>query len=358
MTNTVRVCHVLTPSRLSGAELYALTLARKLDGRFAFHIITEPVKEVVDRARQWGLEVSVLPMEGKLNLAGYARLRRRLAELRPALVHAHHTTGSLFAGLACRNLGIPSVCTLHGHIPFWWQRPCSHFVTVSRDVHAYYSSRVPVGRCTFIPNGVDLARFGKPAAATKANDRRDLGLAADAFVIVQVSHLSPKKNPCLLLEAMAAHPPSQKLTCVILGEGALKDRILSMRRHLPSNVDLRVEGFKPDPRPYLRAADLFALFPDREPFGYAFAEAMATGLPVFSWRSGSALELVEEGQCGFLTDSKSPHEIAHMLDQLLGDRAELERRGANALAHIGSYGEDVFLDRIRDLYDSLVSTRA
>jgi glycosyltransferase involved in cell wall biosynthesis len=353
MNEPVRICHVLTPSRLSGTELYALNIARKLGGRFTFHVITEPVKEVVDRARQWGLEVSPLRMEGKLNVAGYARLRRLIADTRPSLVHAHHTTGAFFSGLACRRLGIPSVCTLHGHIPFWWQRPCSHFITISRDVHAYYRGRVPAARCTLIPNGVDLGSFRKPSADAKANDRRQLGIPADAFVIVQVSHLSPKKNPCLLLETLASHPPSRKLTCVILGEGALKDRILSLGRCLPSNIDLRVEGFRPDPRPYLRAADLFALFPDREPFGYAFVEAMATGLPVFSWRSGSAVELVEEGQCGFLAVSKSPHEIARTLDEIMADRDELERRGMNAMTHVRRYGEDEFLDRIRDLYDTL-----
>jgi glycosyltransferase involved in cell wall biosynthesis len=358
MNETVRVCHVLTPSRLSGAELYALNIARKLGGRFTFHIITQPVQEVVDRARLWGLEVSPLGMEGKLNVAGYARLRRRIAELRPALVHTHHTTGSFFAGLACRHLGIPSVCTLHGHIPFWWQRPCSHFVTVSKYIHTYYASRVPAGRCTLIPNGVDLGSFGRPSPAAKESDRRELGIPADAFVIVQVSHLSPQKNPCVLLEALAAHPPSRRLTYVIVGEGALKDTILAMGRRLPPNIDLRVEGFKPDPRPYLRAADLFALFPDRESFGYAFAEAMATGLPVFSWRSGSTVELVEEGQCGFVAASKSPTELARMLDEIMADRAELERRGMNALAHVRKYGEDVFLERIRDLYDALVPNRA
>jgi glycosyltransferase involved in cell wall biosynthesis len=53
-----------------------------------------------------------------------------------------------------------------------------------------------------------------------------------------------------------------------------------------------------------------------EPFGIAFVEALAAGLPVVTTAAGGALEVVDE-RCGVLLPEPSPEAVAGALQRLI-----------------------------------------
>jgi len=56
-----------------------------------------------------------------------------------------------------------------------------------------------------------------------------------------------------------------------------------------------------------------------EPFGIAYVEALAAGLPVVAVRAGGAMEIVDD-TCGLLVPSGDSDALATALRQLLTDR--------------------------------------
>ncbi len=83
--------------------------------------------------------------------------------------------------------------------------------------------------------------------------------------------------------------------------------------------------------------DLFALPSVREPYGMAYAEAMAHGLPLVGWRSGNLPWLCRHGGEGLLVPRGDVAGLAFALERLCRDRpllnrlAEAARRRAAAM---------------------------
>jgi len=71
---------------------------------------------------------------------------------------------------------------------------------------------------------------------------------------------------------------------------------------------------------WYRGARVFAMPAEREGFGLVYLEAMARGLPVVAGASGASLEIIDDGQSGFLVAPDDYRELARRIVALLEDR--------------------------------------
>jgi glycosyltransferase involved in cell wall biosynthesis len=79
-----------------------------------------------------------------------------------------------------------------------------------------------------------------------------------------------------------------------------------------------------------RSADVFVLPSYREPYGTAYGEAMAAGLPVVGWRAGNLPHLADDGREGLVLEPGDVVGLAEALRRLAVDPAYRERLGAAA----------------------------
>jgi glycosyltransferase involved in cell wall biosynthesis len=96
---------------------------------------------------------------------------------------------------------------------------------------------------------------------------------------------------------------------------------------------VRFLGQLPNPDAVARAAacDLFVMPGVEEPFGVAFVEAMAAGLPAIGSRGeGGPEDIAAAGPGMILVQPDDPGALAGVLARLLRDRTELARLGAAA----------------------------
>lgn len=82
-------------------------------------------------------------------------------------------------------------------------------------------------------------------------------------------------------------------------------------------------------RGYYDAADIFVMPSRQEGFGIVYLEAMAVGKPVVAGACGGAMEVVGDGETGFLVDSADVQALAQRLALLLADK-DLRRRMGEA----------------------------
>jgi glycosyltransferase involved in cell wall biosynthesis len=127
--------------------------------------------------------------------------------------------------------------------------------------------------------------------------RRELGTAADAVVIIQVSRLEPWKGQSLLIAALGRLREQAGWVAWLAGgaqrphEQVYLDRLQAEARALGIADRFRFLGQRSDVPHLLAAADIHCQ-PNTgpEPFGIAFVEALYAGLPVVSTRLGGALK--------------------------------------------------------------------
>lgn len=123
----------------------------------------------------------------------------------------------------------------------------------------------------------------------------------DAPAVIFVGRLSPEKRLDLLLEAFVQVRRRVPSRLLIVGDGPERERVSDRIRQSECAVHIRMQGFQPNPLPWIRQADLLVLPSDYEGFGMVLVEAMACGTQIVATDcpDGPA-EILDDGAFGKL----------------------------------------------------------
>ena len=196
----------------------------------------------------------------------------------------------------------------------WIWRRATRVVAVCESLGRQAQATLPGLEYSVIQNGVDLGRF-RPRARRAEPNRRIRCLA--------VSRLVERKGIDDLIRAFALLERG-RYELEIVGGGADEQALRALSAEL--GLDDLVQFTGPLDRvrtaARYRDADIFTLASWEEAFGNAFAEALASGLPVVGSNVGGIPELVEHGRAGVLVPPQDPETLAAAI-RFLGDRPEL-----------------------------------
>ena len=151
--------------------------------------------------------------------------------------------------------------------------------------------------------------------------------------MVTVAHLVARKRHETVLRAMALIDPTRRPEYLVIGDGPCREGLERLAGELGLADRIRFLGQLPNPEAVARAAecDLFVLPGVEEPFGVAFVEAMAAGLPAIGSRGeGGPEDIAAAGEGMLLVEPGDAPGLASMIDRLSADRDELRRLGAAA----------------------------
>jgi glycosyltransferase involved in cell wall biosynthesis len=308
-----------------------------------------------------GFDVRFLPRGAA---ARVRTLRRLIREVSPALIQTTLVPSSLVGRFAAAGTGVPVLTSLVNQlytperrsdphvnlvalravrrVDRWSARHLTtHFHAITHSVKrwAITDLGIPAERVSVIERGRDPARLGKPSEQRRAHARAQLGLAADAEVIVAVGRQEFQKGHRFLLEAVATVAARRPGTVLLLAgrDGAETKhlRALAGRRSLDSVV--RFLGHRHDLPEMLAASDVFAFPSLWEGLGGAVIEAMALGLPIVASDLEPVREVVEDGRCAVLVPPRSPDGLASAISSLMEDRARARL--------LGMRGREIFVQR-------------
>lgn len=143
-------------------------------------------------------------------------------------------------------------------------------------------------------NRIDIEQL-QTVQVSAGQARVELGLSPSAWIVANVGRLHPDKDQATLLrgfaKALPSLPPNSQL--VILGKGALEQKLKALARELGIGSQVLFPGQIAQASLYFKAFDVFALSSDHEPFGMVLLEAMAAGVPLLATSCGGAKEVVE-----------------------------------------------------------------
>ncbi len=179
-------------------------------------------------------------------------------------------------------------------IPYLYKR-ADHIVAVSRDIipEMVHDFHIPRRKLSVIENSFDVEQI--QVQAQLALPLAMQAVYAAAPVLVTSGRLAEQKNQRPLLELFAALLREQPAKLIFVGDGELREELVSQALGLGLRVyeawtnatltpdyDVYFVGLQNNPFQYIKPASLFVFPSAWEGFPLALGEAMCCGIPVLS----------------------------------------------------------------------------
>lgn len=239
--------------------------------------------------------------------------------------------------------------------------------------HEQYLSQLgmPGEKIFFGYDTVDNHYFAEQAVRIRSADREwRQRLALPPQYFLASSRFIAKKNLATLLagyteyraalaaESNAHHP----WDLVLLGDGELRETLLTLRERLELTECVHFPGFRQydDLPAYYSLASAFVHASTIEPWGLVVNEAMASGLPVLvSNRCGCAPSLVREGENGRTFDPEDHLAIANcMLGMMRLSPEERQTMGRRSREIVDEYAPETFAAGLHDASAAALASQA
>ena len=312
--------------------------------------------------------------EARLGFATFS-LYRELAAFRPDVAHLFHPvmTGIPTMGML-KWMDVPTVTSFHldyarianqfkvGLFDLGFARPLIDELTksvfnwsdfslapsrlVQRQMRELGISKVGLWR-----RGVDAAAFHPRFRSAQMRREMTVGHPDDT-VLIYVGRLSDEKQLEHIRPALEQLPGTR---LVLVGDGPARAALERFYADLPVTFMGYLSGERLSQA--YASADIF-VFPSRlETFGLVVIEAMAAGLPVVASRVGGVAEIVSEGVNGYTFASGDTDALVAGIRNIVSNRENLRRMGAEARAFAETQSWDVMMDEVIELYASLIAAR-
>lgn len=206
-----------------------------------------------------------------------------------------------------------------------------------------------------IPTGIDLAPF---ARADGAQIRQKYNLEGKR-VLVSVGRLSMEKNWKKLLTAYNLVAQAYNdVHLLMVGDGPQHGELVNYAHELGIFERVTFAGLVPfeEIPNHLKAADLFGYASVSETQGLVIMEAMAAGLPVAAIRATGAIDVIDEGAQGLLTDDDSTA-LAGAIVRILEDETLLKRFQAGAVEKARQFDSVLQAEKITSVYEQAIEDK-
>lgn len=384
----IRILYISHSSHISGAEMSLLALLQYLD-RNAFEpfvIFPEP-GPLKERVEALGIKTFICPLEwwirGSQNIgfegteisARVHSIANIMNRIKPHLVHTN-TSVLLEGALAAKLTGIQHIWHLHEHliehpdlttllsissvyqVMDWLS---NRIVTISDTLRKQLLSFIPAEKLVTIRNGVDSDRFKEPLDGDCLRD--ELGVPADAILIVSIGALVKVKGHDSLLEAASLVKRKRRdIRFLIVGPGSPEaaDTLLEQIHNLNLDDMVYYLGFREDIPQILHNCD-FVVHPSIiEGFPIVPLEAMAAGKPVVATSLGGVAEelLGRNGECGFIVPVNDAESLCKRILEISQDKTKREEMGKRAQDRFNEmFKAEGFARRFEILYKEILDNK-
>jgi glycosyltransferase involved in cell wall biosynthesis len=266
------------------------------------------------------------------------QIKNLLQLLRPAALLCYYGEVALRTVDVAHELGIPTIAYFHGDSAprrnrwYRWSlkrrlRRFAEIIVVNQEERAWLlANDVPSEHTHVIPCGADTQLF------VPSTERAPGGVH-----FVMVSRLADEKGCTESIAAFAEVAAScRDATLDIYGEGPAMSELVGLVEGYGLLERVRFRGHVDTATlaTVLPCHDVFIQHSYKEAFGVSIAEAMACGLPVVATSVGGILDLVLDGETGFIVARRDVAAMAQAMLRLTESAALRERMGRAARTRV------------------------
>ncbi len=257
------------------------------------------------------------------------------------LFHVHYAIPHAYAGymakqmLRAEGIHVPMVTTLHGtditlvgNHPFY--KPAVTFSINESDVVTSVSQSLKDDTIRLfdikkdiqvVPNFIDISKYNN----SFTDCQREMMAEPHERIITHISNMRPVKRIMDIIEIFDRVVKDIPAKLLLVGDGPEKKPAEDLSRRKGISDKVIFFGNSSEIDKILCFSDLFILPSEKESFGLAALEAMASGVPVISTNTGGLPEVNEQGVSGYLSDVGDIRDMSQKALSILRDPDTLTR---------------------------------
>lgn len=320
---TLKMCHLISGDLWAGAEVMAFHLLRGLStlpGIDLFVILLNKGR-LSDELQNAGIPTCVLD-EGKRSFLEIVRLTARMVRMKePHILHSHRYKENILSYLVSLTLrqnaalvstqhGMPE---LYGGRPSWLRRLKSHanyrLLETRFDKTIAVSAEIKESLTRdygFQERNLEIIRNG-----IVIPELRDRAAEKDGFVIGSAGRFVAVKDYPLMVEvAKEVCAKDHKIRFELAGDGPMLGDIQGLISRYGLEERFTLRGFVSDVCTFYGGLDVFLSTSLHEGIPMSVLEAMAHGVVPVAPRVGGLGEIIEDGEDGYLVDTRNPRDFA------------------------------------------------
>lgn len=355
------------------------TMGYEVDVACNFEVGNTSSEERVKRFRQELQKQEVgtfqLPIPRKIlafsdMIQAYKQLKKMVEEKQYTLVHCHSPIGSVIARLACRKQrkkGLKLIYTAHGFHFFtgapkknWlifypiekiFARYTDILITICSEDYQRARKKKLGKNIVYSPGvGIDVDKVKK--IDKKADKRQMLGIGEEDILVLSVGELNQNKNHETILRALKQLNRTD-VHYVICGQGDKKEELERMAKQFGMEERLHLLGFRTDALEWMKVADLFAFPSYREGLPVSLMEAMAAGLPVVCSKIRGNVDLIKDGEGGYMCEPMDVASFAENLSRLIKDAEQRKCMGEKNQITVQQFDKSKVSEVMKKVYGAV-----
>ena len=162
--------------------------------------------------------------------------------------------------------------------------------------------------------GVDTSRL-KPDDEVQSDIKKEIGITEDAFLILSVGELLPRKNQQVIIRALGLLK-DKDIHYILCGKGKQLAGLQKLAKENQVENQVHFLGYRKDVLNIYGQTDLLAFPSMREGLGLAGLEAMYCGLPLVTSNTSGPRDYMENGKTGYMFDPYDANGFAKGIQKL------------------------------------------
>jgi L-malate glycosyltransferase len=323
------ILHIDTERTWRGGEAQAFSLCKGLlSSEFHPFAIAQPKSPFSQRLKEIGVKCFDLTMRGEFDLKAAWKISNLCRKKKIDLIHAHDAHAHALAWFVSKRLKkIPVVVTRRVDFPVGgnffsrmkYKSKSMNFIAISSGVKdVLVKGGVSEDKIDIVFSGIDPERFDNHGDGSEF--RKKFNVKDGEIIIGNVAALSDHKGQIYLIDAAAQvieKFPGARF--FIIGEGELRDELLSRIRERGLDGKITLTGFLNDIGDALAAMDLFVLSSHLEGLCTSLLDAAIMQVPIVATRTGGVPDIVEDGVTGYLAEARNSDSLASAILKILDD---------------------------------------
>ena len=258
------------------------------------------------------------------DLQAVLKIRKIIKKENPDVLYCHSSMAGAVGRIAVMGLGCKVIYNPHGwsfdmdisskkKTFYRFMEKILAMITDKIVTISEYEKRIALknkicnkNKIEVIYNGIDLDK-----CKSIKTERAKFGYEEKDFIVGCAARLSDQKDPLLFAEVAGCiakkHPDAR---FVWVGDGELREDFITALKKNNVFDKTAITGWVNNPYEYIAIFDVAVLLSKWEGFGLCLAEYLALGKPVAATNVGAVSEIIQDGICGSLTESRNPELIA------------------------------------------------
>ena len=294
-----------------------------------------------------------------------SQLKELLSREQYDLVHTHTETGGLLLKLAhSEKRKSKFIFTPHG-MSFWKgsslksqlvYRPLERWICSAMDMNIGMNMEEVENleqwnkRTAHYVHGVGLnvARMQNPSRS-REQMREEFGLAESDKFIASIGELDDNKNHITVIKALATLG-RKDFKYVVCGVGPNKDMLLAEAECTGLKENVILAGYRSDIPDVLNAADIFVFPSFHEGMPVSALEAMACSLPVVCSAIRGNVDVVKDGDNGYLFKPSDVDTLSRQIALLMDNEALRQQMGAKNKEIVREFSLEAVTEELKAIY--------